>query len=141
MDCVVYILSADDVNKRREGRETQKFSFRPERVLLLGLPLLPPLVDVIGTGKLGSWCGQSLNQKPKKAKQKPKPKQKPKQKLKRNLSSSSTLDASDSIDSIQPATHVDIDLTKHRPPSLTSNYLRFQQMRVYFITLLLIGVS
>ena len=47
----------DDVNKRREWGETQKSSFRPGRILLLGLP---PLVDVIGAGKLGSWCGHSL---------------------------------------------------------------------------------
>ena len=47
-------------NKTRKGRETQKSSFRPGRVLLLGLLPLPPLVDVIGAGKLGSWCGLSL---------------------------------------------------------------------------------
>ena len=48
------LSGADDVNKRREERETQKSSFRPGRVLLLGLPPLPRLVDVIGSGKLGS---------------------------------------------------------------------------------------
>ena len=51
---------ADDVNKIREGRETQKSSFRSGRVLLLVLPPLPHLVDVFGAGKLGSWCGLSL---------------------------------------------------------------------------------
>ena len=35
-------------------------SFRTGRVILLGLPPLPRLVDVIGTGKLGSSCGRSL---------------------------------------------------------------------------------
>ena len=54
------LSGADDVNKRRDGRETQKSSFTPGRVLLLGLPPLPPLVDVIGAEKLGSWCGHSL---------------------------------------------------------------------------------
>ena len=49
------LSGADDVNKTREGRETQKSSFRPGRVLLLGLPPLPPLVDVVGAGKLSSW--------------------------------------------------------------------------------------
>ena len=47
------LSGADDLNKRREGMETQKSSFRPGRVLLL--------VDVIGAGNLGSWCGHSLN--------------------------------------------------------------------------------
>ena len=54
------LSGADDVNKVRWGRETQKSSFRPGRVLLLGLPPLPRLVDVICTGKLGSWGGLSL---------------------------------------------------------------------------------
>ena len=54
------LSGADDVNKRREGRENQKSSFRPGRVLLLGLPPLPCLVDVIGARYLGSWCGLSL---------------------------------------------------------------------------------
>ena len=52
------LSGADDVNKTREGRETQKTS--PGRVLLLGLPHLPRLVDVISAGNLGSWCGFSL---------------------------------------------------------------------------------
>ena len=57
------LSGTDDVNKTREERETKKFSFRPGRVLLLGLPPLPRLVDVIGAGKLGSSCGLRLTLK------------------------------------------------------------------------------
>ena len=40
------LSGADDVSKRREGRETQKSSFRSGRVLLLGLPPHDDVIDL-----------------------------------------------------------------------------------------------
>ena len=51
------LSGADDVNKRSEGRETQKENSPRTENRLLGLP--PG--DVFGAGKLGSWCGLSLS--------------------------------------------------------------------------------
>ena len=55
------LSGADDVNKRTEGRETQKKNSPRTETRLLGLP---PLVDVLGAGKLGSWCGHRLRRFP-----------------------------------------------------------------------------
>ena len=54
------LSGTDDVKLTR--RETQKKNSPRTETRLLCLPPLPRLVDVIGTGKLGSWCGLSLKQ-------------------------------------------------------------------------------
>ena len=56
-----FLAPMTSVNNRREGRETKKKNSPRTGTILLGLPPLPPLVDVIGAGKLGSWCGLSLS--------------------------------------------------------------------------------
>ena len=55
------LSGADDVNKRREGRETQKSSFLSWESSSSGSPSPPSrLVDVISAGKLGSSGGLSV---------------------------------------------------------------------------------